>query len=75
MSYVAIYNDQYGTLTPFFATANPVSIAVFMTPKNVEDFVDLTKAYEGEYEHALKPGAYAKLIKDYVIINEELELY
>ncbi len=74
ISYVTIYKDKYNVLTPFFATANPNRIAVFKTPRNINDYVNLDKAYKGEYEHVIKPGKYVELIKGHLVISEELDL-
>ena len=74
ISYVVIYKDVYKSLVPFFATANPKRIAVFRTPENIMEYVDLDKAEAGEYECAIKPGKYAELIKKHLILSEELKL-
>ena len=76
ISYVAVYWDTYRVLVPFFATANPKNIAVFKSPRpqNLRNYVDLDKAYKGDYDRVLKPGKYAKLIEDCLILSEELKL-
>ena len=74
ISYVAIYKDMYEFLVPFFATATPSNIAVFRTPTNIKDFVNLEKAYDGDYEHAIKPGKYSELIKTCLILSGDLNL-
>ena len=74
ISYVAIYKDVYGFLVPFFATATPSNIAVFRTPANIKDFVNLEKAYDGDYEHAIKPGKFSELIKTCLILSGDLHL-
>ena len=74
ISYVAIYEDIYKFLVPFFATATPDSLAVFRTPTNIKHFVDLDKAYEGDYEHAIKSGKYSELIKGCLMLSRDYRL-
>ena len=74
ISYVAIYKDVYEFLVPFFATATPSNVAVFRSPTNIKDFVNLEKAYDSDYEHAIKPGKYSELIKTFLILSGDLTL-
>jgi len=74
LSYTAIYEDVYKQRVPFFGTANPDRIVIFKTPENLAGFVNLSAAYNGEYDKAILAGKYSELIRDYLILSEELTL-
>ena len=74
ISYAAIYSNCYGRAPPYFATANPDNIAVFKTPEDIREFINMDFANKGEYNKVFKPGKFAKLIKDYLIIFEDIKL-
>jgi type I restriction-modification system DNA methylase subunit len=78
IGYVAVYASSTlagaaGTI-PFFATADPREIAIFRTPEDVMSFVDI-KAVEGrDYERAIKPGKYTKLINECLLFYGRIDL-
>lgn len=72
ISYVALYSDIGGRI-PFFATANPKEIAVFKTPENLMDFVNLDKVLSRDYENVVKPGKFTELLK-YLVFHGRLTL-
>jgi len=78
IGYVAVHASSTsagasGTI-PFFATADPREIAIFRTPEDVMSFVDI-KAVEGrDYERAIKPGKYTKLINECLLFYGRIDL-
>lgn len=63
-----------GVKVPYFATANPTSIAVFRTPENLREFVRPDRVRARRYDEVFKPDKYTELLERYLIIREELRL-
>ena len=74
MSYAAIYKRDHKILVPFVATANPDRIAVFRTPENIRDYIDMEAVLVRDYKHALKPGKYRYLLNNQMERCEKLGL-
>jgi type I restriction-modification system DNA methylase subunit len=73
ISYVALWEEGGRGHIPFFATATPSEIAVFKTPENVLDYVDMGKVQSREYEDVIKPGSFTRLLK-HLVFHGKLEL-
>jgi len=66
LCYATLVKKRYNLLTtPFFATANPEKLVLFSSIEKPENYIDLKKCEEREYEEALVPGAYADIINKY----------
>lgn len=66
LCYATLIKKRYNLpTTPFFATANPEKLVLFSPIEEPENYVDLKKCEEGDYEGALMPGAYADIINKY----------
>ncbi|MEM2374354.1 MAG: N-6 DNA methylase, partial [Thermoproteota archaeon] len=74
ISYPALYYEKYHKLIPFFSTANPREIAVFKTPENILDFVNMDAIRRRRYEDVLKPGKLSELTSTYLVLHDEVEL-
>ncbi len=73
ISYAALYGRR-GLHVPYFATANPKSIAVFKTPKDLNEYVNYAKIEKRDYSNVIRQEKFSDLIKNYLIIREELKL-
>ena len=73
ISYVALWKSTRASHVPFFATASPSEIAVFRTPQNVLEYVDMDKVLKRDYENVVKPGMFTKIFKD-LVYHGRLEL-
>ena len=74
MSYVAIYKKRNNFVVPFVATANPSKIAIFRTPENIEDYVNVEAIHKRDYKNVLKPLKYELLLKEQMERYEKLGL-
>jgi hypothetical protein len=74
MSYAAIYKRDYNFVVPFVATANPDRIAVFRTPQNIEDYINMKAVSERDYKHAFKPRKFRHLLNNQLERAEKLGL-
>jgi len=73
LSYVALWKHNRISHVPFFATANPSEIAVFRTPENILEYVDMDKVLDRDYESVVKPSMFTKLLEG-LIYYGRLEL-
>lgn len=73
ISYVVLWEEGGRGHIPFFATATPSEIAVFKTPENVLDYVDMGRVQSREYEDVIKLGSFTKLLK-HLVFHGKLEL-
>ena len=74
LSYLALYYEKYQKLIPFFSTANPREIAVFRTPENILDFVNINAVHKRKYRDVLRPGKLSELTSNYLVFHDEVEL-
>lgn len=74
MSYAAIYKKHHNILVPFVATANPSYIAVFKTPEDIENYINMKAVLERDYKNAFKPGKFPHLLKNQMRGYEKLGL-
>ena len=74
ISYPALYYEKYHMLIPFFSTANLREIAVFKTPENILEFVNMDAVRRRRYEDVLKPGKLSELTSTYLVFHDEVEL-
>lgn len=71
-SYAALARDQYDLpATPLFATANWDALVLIGPVYKPWDFLDRKAVNNGEYEFALEPGAYVRLIHEHYILDEK----
>jgi len=73
VSYAAIWEDGGRGHIPFFATATPSEIAVFRTPEDLPDYVDMDRVLSRDYEDVVKPGMFTRLLKN-LVFHGRLEL-
>jgi len=73
ISYAALWEKGGKGRIPYFATATPTEIAVFKTPHNVLDYVNMDKVLSREYEEAVKLDLFAKLL-GHLVFHGKLEL-
>ncbi|MEM2179116.1 MAG: N-6 DNA methylase [Candidatus Methanomethylicaceae archaeon] len=73
ISYAVLYEEK-GFKVPFFATSNPKSIAVFRTPEKLQEYINYDAIEKRNYRYVIKHEKYADLLKNYLIIREELKL-
>jgi type I restriction-modification system DNA methylase subunit len=72
LSYAALAKDEYRLhATPLFATATWDAIALFSPVEDPWKYLDRRSVEEGEYEEALEPDAYVRLIHNYYILSEK----
>ncbi len=72
LGYAARAKDRYGLpTTPLFATANSRVLVLFSSVNNPWDFLDKKAVEAGDYENALKPSAYNRLIHEHRILAEK----
>ncbi|MEN3057537.1 MAG: N-6 DNA methylase [Candidatus Methanosuratincola petrocarbonis] len=74
ISYAALWETDEGIHVPYFGTADPTGIAVFRTPAKILEYVDMNAVRRREYEKALKPGMYTKLLNGSLVVREKTEL-
>ena len=74
ISYCALYEKSTSQKVPYFITTTPKSYAVFKTPEGLQEYVDLDKAENREYDRAIKPGKLSKLFANYLLKSGELRL-
>jgi type I restriction-modification system DNA methylase subunit len=73
ISYVVLWENSGRGHIPFFATATPSEIAVFRTPDDLPDYVDMDRILERDYENVVKPGMFTKLLEN-LVFHGRLEL-
>lgn len=73
ISYTALYEEK-GLKVPFFATSNPKSIAIFRTPERLQEYINYDAIKKRNYRYVIKHEKYADLLRNYLIIREELKL-
>jgi len=73
VSYAAIWEAGGRGRIPFFATATPSEIAVFRTPDDLPDYVDMDRVLSRDYESVVKPGMFTRLLKN-LVFHGRLEL-
>jgi len=73
ISYVALWKDSGRGHIPFFATATPSEIAVFKTPDDLLNYVDMNRVLSREYEAVIKPEMFMNLLK-HLVFHSKLEL-
>jgi type I restriction-modification system DNA methylase subunit len=72
LSYAALAKEEYRLhATPLFATATWDAIALFSPVEDPWRYLDRRSVEEGEYEGALEPDAYVRLIHNYYILSEK----
>jgi len=74
MSYALLYKKHHNVIVPFVATANPSRMAVFRTPENIEEYVDMEAVQKRDYQNAFKPHMYANLLKSQIAWCERFRL-
>jgi type I restriction-modification system DNA methylase subunit len=74
ISYCAIYEYHVGKKIPYFMTATPKNYVIFKTPEKISSYVDLERAKESDYFHAIKLSKFQELIDKYAIDNGEVRL-
>jgi type I restriction-modification system DNA methylase subunit len=73
ISYAVLWENSGRGRIPFFATATPLEIAVFRTPDNLLEYVDMNSVLSRDYEDVVKPGMFTKLLK-HLVFQGRLEL-
>ncbi len=72
LSYSALAKDEYGLpVTPLFATASRDALVLFGSVDNPWGFLNKKAIEDGDYEHALEPDAYMRLIHRHYILYEK----
>jgi len=76
ISYIVLYYSSKNQLEiiPYFATADPKEIAIFKTPDNILNFVNISAIDKRDYEHVIKPEMYTKLINEFLLFYRRLDL-
>jgi type I restriction-modification system DNA methylase subunit len=70
-SYAALAKGAFNLpLTPLFATANPDVVMLLGPVEDPWQFLNRKAVQDVDYENALSPGAYTKLIAKYYIFDE-----
>ena len=71
LSYAALMKETYRMpATSLFATANPDTLVLFGPVDSPWKYLDKQSVKEGDYENALKPGAFLRLIKEHYILDD-----
>ena len=66
LSYCYLYWNYYGKKIPFFITANPKRYAVFVTPENLEEYVNSSEITRRNYEKVIKNNYLTKILQSLV---------
>lgn len=71
LSYATLMKEMYRMpATPLFATANLDALVLFGPVDSPWKYLDKQSVKEGDYEKALKPGAFLRLIKEHYIFDD-----
>ncbi|MEM1582845.1 MAG: N-6 DNA methylase [Candidatus Bathyarchaeia archaeon] len=72
LSYAALAKSEFNLpVTPLFATANWDALVLFGPVDKPWDYLDKESVESGDYEFALKPDAYIRLIHTHYILDEK----
>jgi len=72
LSYAALIKEKYNLpATPLFATANWDVIVVFSPVEDPWEYLNREAVEEGDYERALEPGAYVRLIHEHYLLDDK----
>lgn len=70
ISYCYLYWKDNGIKTPFFITANPKRYAVFVTPENLEEYVNTKEIEKRNYGKVIKSGYLTKILHSLIDTND-----
>ena len=74
ISYCALQERLTKQRVPYFITATPKRFAIFKTPKNIDEFVNISNARRRIYERVIKPGKLHQFFNEYLLRSGELRL-
>jgi len=75
LSYAALIKEKYNLpVTPLFATANRDVVVLFSPVENPWDYLDREAVEEGDYERALKQGAWLPLSHEHYLLHDKRPL-